>query len=113
VRANQRGVVPFADFDNDGNQDLFVTTVRNGNHSSVTSEKASSYDVSEQAGLITQVILRGGGVDYIEMGCWTCSYATLAITPPTKRAEVDTTLAWAMAFPGHLHPDRTESCNLL
>ncbi len=42
----------FADFDNDGDPDLYVTTVRRGNHLFVNDGKGKFEDVTEEAGLV-------------------------------------------------------------
>ena len=83
----------FADTDNDGDQDLFVTTVRGGNVLFENDGRGRFQDISKSAAWITSAIPRGRSSSITtRTGCWICTCATLAVTRPTRRGEAALTL---------------------
>jgi hypothetical protein len=101
----------FADIDNDGDPDLFVTTVRGGNHLFENDGTGRFRDITVRAGLqysghsSTGLFLdvdRDGRIDLfvVNVGRFTSDQRSQG-TPDHYEALAD-------AFSGHLHPDRAE-----
>ena len=99
----------FADIDNDGDQDLFVTTVRGGNALFENDGRGHFRDITKEAG-VGLVAHSSGAVffDYDGDGlvdllvCNVGRYTTDVIGPDGAHVGL------ADAFMGHLHPDRFE-----
>ncbi|HEV7504514.1 MAG TPA: CRTAC1 family protein [Thermoanaerobaculia bacterium] len=100
----------FADVDNDGTPDLFVTTVRKGNHLFLNDGKGHFHDVTQEAG-VGYVGHSSGAVffDYDRDGlldlflCNVGKYTTDAVGRGGYFVGMED------AFSGHLHPERTEN----
>ena len=105
----------FADTDNDGDADLFVTTVRGGNHLFVNDGSGRFTDVSEAAGL-AHVGHSSGGVffDYNRDGlldlflCNVGVYSTDEVGPDGYYVGIAEN-----AFFGHLRPDELNEPSIL
>jgi enediyne biosynthesis protein E4 len=103
----------FADVDNDGLPDLFVTTVRHGNHLFKNLGKGRFRDITKEAGL-GYVGHSSGAVffDYDNDGrldlflCNVGRYTTDQIGPGGYY------VGYTNGFAGHLFPDRIEHCIL-
>ena len=103
----------FADIDNDGDQDLFVTTVRSGNVLFENDGKGHFTDISKAAG-VDHVGHSSGAVffDYDNDGLldlYLCNVGRYTVD--NKRAG-GAFVGLPDAFSGHLHPDRTETAML-
>jgi enediyne biosynthesis protein E4 len=111
--ADKVGVaVSFADVDNDGDQDLFVSTVRQGNVLFENDGKGHFADISKAAG-VDHVGHSSGAVffDYDNDGLldlYLCNVGRYTVD--NKRAGAFVGLP--DAFSGHLHPDRSETAIL-
>ena len=107
----------FADIDNDGDADLFVTSVREGNKLFQNDGTGTITDISEQAGLnhrghsSSAVFFdfdRDGLLDIFlsNVGQYTLDEQVQAAG--TGNPEISYYLAFNDAFSGHLKPERTE-----
>src|ERR1700741_5169962 len=99
----------FADTDNDGDQDLFVTTVRGGNVLFENDGHGHFKDISKDAG-VDHVGHSSGGVffDFDRDGLldlYLCNVGKYTTDQKRNGAFVGT----ADGFSGHLHPERSES----
>lgn len=112
----------FADIDNDGDPDLYVTTVRQGNHLFENDGKGQFRDISEESGLnysghsSSPVFFdydRDGLLDVFlsNVGKYT-GEKRVPITPLFPEFEKDSEISYWVgyldAFSGHLFPERDE-----
>jgi hypothetical protein len=102
----------FADIDNDGDQDLFVTTVRGGNVLFENDGHGHFKDISKEAG-VDHVGHSSGAVffDFDRDGLldlYLCNVGQYTTNQKRRGAFVGTT----DGFSGHLHPERSESAIL-
>jgi hypothetical protein len=103
----------FADVDNDGNQDLFVTTVRHGNHLFHSLGNGNFRDVTEQAGLNYSGHASGAVFfDYNRDGLLDLFLCNVGHYTTDEKGRGGYYLGMDDGFSGHLHPDRTEPCIL-
>jgi enediyne biosynthesis protein E4 len=108
---DQISIAPsFADVDNDGDADLFVTTVRKGNHLFLNDGKGRFQDVSKEAGL-DYVGHSSGAVffDYDRDGLLDLFLANVGRYTTDRTGPGGYYVGLEDAFQGHLHPDRTEN----
>jgi hypothetical protein len=103
----------FADTDNDGDSDLFVTTVRGGNILFENDGKGRFRDVSKEAGL-DYVGHSSGAVffDYDNDGFLDLFLANVGKYTSDERGPGGYLVGFADAFQGHLKPERTEKSRL-
>jgi len=103
----------FADVDNDGDADLFVTTVRGGNVLFLNDGKGRFTDVSKDAG-VDYVGHSSGSVffDYDRDGLLDLYVANVGRYTGEKQGRGGAFVALADAFSGHLFPDRSEQSRL-
>jgi hypothetical protein len=102
----------FGDIDNDGDQDLFVTTVRQGNALFENDGRGRFSDISKAAG-VDHVGHSSGAVlfDYDKDGLldlYLCNVGRYTVDAKRGGAYVGV----PDAFSGHLHPDRSETAIL-
>jgi hypothetical protein len=102
----------FADIDNDGDQDLFVTTVRGGNALFENDGHGHFTDISKTAG-VDHVGHSSGAVFFDFDGdglldLYLCNVGQYTINQKRNGAFVGT----SDGFSGHLHPERSESAIL-
>ena len=99
----------FADIDNDGDEDLYVTTVRMGNTLFENDGKGHFRDISKAAG-VDYVGHSSGAVflDYDGDGLLDLFLVNVGSYTLEAKGRGGYYLARADAFGGHLHPDRTE-----
>lgn len=100
----------FADVDNDGHPDLFVTTVRKGNHLFLNDGKGHFKDVSKEAGL-DYVGHSSGAVffDFDHDGLVDLFVTNVGRYTTNEVGRGGYYVGLPDAFQGHLHPDRTET----
>jgi hypothetical protein len=100
----------FADVDNDGHPDLFVTTVRKGNHLFLNDGKGHFKDVSKEAG-VDYVGHSSGAVffDFDHDGLLDLFLVNVGHYTSNTLGRGGYYLGLTDAFQGHLHPDRTEN----
>src|SRR4029453_970089 len=108
--ADKVGVaVSFADVDNDGDQDLFVSTVRQGNVLFENDGKGHFADISKAAGVDHVGHSSGAVFFYYDndglLDLYLCNVGRYTVD--NKRAGAFVGLP--DAFSGHLHPDRSEN----
>ena len=108
---DQISIAPsFADVDNDGDPDLFVTTVRKGNHLFLNDGKGRFKDVSQEAGLDYNGHSSGAVFfDYDRDGLLDLFLANVGRYTTDKTGRGGYYVGVEDAFAGHLHPDRTET----
>src|SRR5947207_5283347 len=99
----------FADVDNDGAPDLFVTTVRHGNHLFKNLGGGRFKDITKEAGL-EYVGHSSGAVffDFDNDGLLDLFLTNVGVYTSNQRGRGGYYLALPDAFYGHLYPDRTE-----
>jgi hypothetical protein len=100
----------FADVDNDGDADLFVTTVRKGNHLFLNDGKGKFQDVSKEAGL-DYVGHSSGAVffDYDRDGLLDLYLTNVGRYTSDNVGRGGYFVGYEDAFAGHLKPERTEN----
>jgi enediyne biosynthesis protein E4 len=99
----------FADIDNDGDQDLYVTTVRMGNSLFENDGKGRFRDISKAAG-VDYVGHSSGAVflDYDRDGLLDLFVANVGKYTTEAKGRGGYYVAFEDAFSGHRHPERTE-----
>jgi len=99
----------FADVDNDGDEDLYVTTVRKGNHLFLNDGHGHFKDVSKEAGL-DYVGHSSGAVffDFDRDGLLDLFLTNVGRYTTDRVGPGGYYVGLEDAFQGHLHPDRTE-----
>jgi hypothetical protein len=99
----------FADFDNDGDPDLFVTTVRHGNHLFENLGQGRFRDISKEAGLDYTGHSSGTVFfDFDNDGLLDLFLVNVGVYTTEQRGRGGYFVAFSDAFEGHLHPERTE-----
>ena len=103
----------FADIDNDGDQDLYVTTVRGGNVLFENDGKGHFKDISKESGL-DYVGHSSGAVffDYDNDGLLDVFLTNVGKYTTEERGPGGYFIGFADAFTGHLKPERTERSRL-
>jgi hypothetical protein len=103
----------FADIDNDGDQDLFVTTVREGNVLFVNDGRGHFRDVSKAAG-VDHVGHSSGALffDYDRDGLLDLYLCNVGRYTNDNRRADGAFVGLTDAFSGHLHPERSEAAIL-
>jgi hypothetical protein len=99
----------FADIDNDGDQDLFVTTVRNGNVLFENDGHGHFKDISKEAG-VDLVAHSSGAVffDYDNDGLLDLLVCNVGRYSSEEKGPDGEYVGLKDAFSGHLHPERSE-----
>ena len=99
----------FADIDNDGDPDLFVTTVRMGNQMFENDGTGVFVDITEQTGL-DHVGHSSSSVffDYDRNGLLDLFLTNVGVYTKQERGQGGYWIGVVHAFRGHLKPDRTE-----
>lgn len=99
----------FADVDNDGDQDLFVTTVRGGNALFLNDGRGRFRDVSKDAA-VDLVAHSSGSVffDYDKDGLLDLLVCNVGVYTSDEKGPDGEYSGLRDAFSGHLHPNRTE-----
>ena len=99
----------FADIDNDGDQDLFVTTVRKGNHLFENQGNGLFKDITEQSGL-SYIGHSSGAVfwDFNNDGNLDLFVTNVGKYTKDTQGSGGFFEAYPDAFSGHLFPERTE-----
>jgi hypothetical protein len=100
----------FADIDNDGDPDLFLTTVRHGNHLFENIGGGKFRDITQAAG-VGYVGHSSGAVffDYDGDGLLDLFVTNVGIYTNNQRGPGGYFVGLTDAFMGHLHPERAES----
>jgi hypothetical protein len=100
----------FGDIDNDGDPDLFVTTVRQGNLLFENLGDGRFTDISSQAG-VDHVGHSSGSVffDYDRDGFLDLFVTNIGRYTKDEKGPGDYWIGLTDAFGGHLHPDRSET----
>jgi hypothetical protein len=99
----------FADIDNDGDEDLFVTTVRGGNVLFENDGRGHFTDITKQAGL--DLVAHSSGAvffDYDKDGLVDLLVCNVGRYTTDQRGPDGAYVGLEDAFFGHLHPDRFE-----
>ncbi len=103
----------FADVDNDGKPDLFVTTVRHGNHLFHNLGGGKFADITEQAGLSYTGHSSGATFfDYNRDGLVDLFLSNVGRYTSDDKGRDGYYIGLPDAFGGQLHPDRNEPCKL-
>lgn len=103
----------FADVDNDGDQDLFVTTVRMGNVLFRNEGDGTFVDISESAGVGLVAHSSGAAFfDYDQDGWLDLVVTNVGRYTSNERGRGGYWVGLADAFTGHLYDDRTEISRL-
>ena len=103
----------FADIDNDGDPDLFITTVRHGNHLFENLGAGKFQDITATAGLSYNGHSAGAlFFDYDRDGRLDLFVANVGVFTTNVRGPGGYYVGLSDAFLGHLHPDRTELSRL-
>src|SRR5215468_3529859 len=99
----------FADFDNDGDEDLFVTTVRGGNALFENDGKGHFKDITKEAGVDLAAHSSGAVFfDYDNDGLVDLLVCNVGRYTIDQKGPDGAYVGLADAFMGHLHPDRFE-----
>jgi hypothetical protein len=100
----------FADIDNDGDPDLFITTVRHGNRLFENLGNGTFRDITAQAG-VGYVGHSSGAVffDYDGDGLLDLFLTNVGVYTSNARGRGGYYVALSDAFLGHLHPERAEA----
>ena len=99
----------FADFDNDGDPDLFVTTVRHGNHLFENLGGGKFQDITERANLDYSGHSSGATFfDYDRDGLLDLFLVNVGVYTTGEKGRRGFDRAFPDAFSGHLFPERTE-----
>lgn len=99
----------FADVDNDGAPDLFVTTVRHGNHLFKNLGHGRFKDVTKEAGLEYTGHSSGAVFFDFDNDGWVDLFVTnVGVYTSNDKGPGGYFLALPDAFYGHMHPERTE-----
>jgi enediyne biosynthesis protein E4 len=100
----------FADIDNDGDPDLFVTTVRHGNRLFENTGNGTFRDITAQAG-VGYVGHSSGAVffDYDGDGLLDLFLTNVGVYTTDERGPGGYFVGMGDAFMGHLHPERAEA----
>jgi hypothetical protein len=100
----------FADIDNDGDPDLFLTTVRHGNHLFENLGGGKFRDITEQAG-VGYVGHSSGAVffDYDGDGLLDLFVTNVGVYTSNVKGPGGYYVALPDAFHGHTHPERAEA----
>jgi hypothetical protein len=103
----------FADINNDGAPDLYVTTVRGGNVLFLNDGKGHFKDISKESGL-DYVGHSSGAVffDYNNDGLLDLYLVNVGKYTSEERGRGGYFIGYPDAFSGHLHPERTEKSRL-
>jgi len=103
----------FADIDNDGDPDLYVTTVRGGNVLFENDGKGHFRDISKESGL-DYVGHSSGAVffDYDNDGLLDLFLVNVGKYTTEEKGRGGYFVGFPDAFSGHLHPERTEPSRL-
>ena len=99
----------FADVDNDGDPDLFVTTVRHGNHLFRNMGNCRFQDITVEAGL--NYSGHSSGAVFLDVdndGLLDLFLTNVGTYTTNEKGRGGYFVAFPDAFAGHLHPDRTE-----
>ena len=100
----------FADFDNDGDADLFATTVRMGNVLFENDGKGRFKDISEQAGVAYSGHSSGAFFfDYNNDGLLDLFVTNIGTYTSNRRGSKGYYIGFYDAFSGHLFPQRKET----
>jgi len=99
----------FADVDNDGDPDLFVTTVRHGNHLFENVGNGRFRDITKEAGLAYTGHSSGAVFfDFDNDGLLDLFLVNVGVYTSDKQGRGGYYIALSDAFYGHLYPERTE-----
>jgi len=99
----------FADFDNDGDQDLFVTTVRTGNVLFENMGNGKFKDITAQAGLAYSGHSSGAVFfDYDQDGLLDLFVTNVGHYTTDQKSRDGNFVGMSDGFRGHLHSDRSE-----
>jgi hypothetical protein len=100
----------FADIDNDGDPDLFVTTVRHGNHLFENLGGGKFRDITQQAGVAYSGHSSGAvWFDYDGDGLLDLFVTNVGVYTSDERGPGGYFIGLNDAFMGHLHPNRAEA----
>jgi hypothetical protein len=103
----------FADVDNDGDQDLFVTTVRTGNVLFENLGNGKFRDITEQSGLSYSGHSSGAVFfDYDRDGLVDLFLSNVGRYTTDRKGRGGYFIGMSDGFSGHLHPERSENCIL-
>jgi hypothetical protein len=103
----------FADVDNDGDQDLFVTTVRTGNVLFENIGNGKFRDITEQSGLSYSGHSSGAVFfDYDRDGLVDLFLSNVGRYTTDRKGRGGYFIGMSDGFSGHLHPERSENCIL-
>ncbi len=103
----------FADVDNDGKPDLFVTTVKHGNHLFHNLGNGKFEDITEQSGLAYSGHSSGATFfDYNRDGLVDLFLSNVGQYTSDNKGDGGYYIGLPDAFSGQLHPERTEPCKL-